>query len=236
MSKKWLKISLLFFLLLSAGAACFSSARLIAPDRQARAREHWQDLLRTGCTSAVLPFMRQDQVRRWGHIEAVRINRERMLAFTTDVTETVLLSERLKQSEAQLARAQAMSRIGSWEIDLADNAVHASDEAKRIYGLSGKELSIDQIESVPLPAYRTMLDTTMASLVADGAPYDVTFKIKQVGTGEIRRVHSVAEYDAERNVVVGTLHDITVERPSEDAVRDAVGPAACDGSMSPGDT
>ena len=51
-----------------------------------------------------------------------------MHGVTIDITERKVAEENLRRSESRLAEAQRMSRIGSWEWDLADNTLTWSDE------------------------------------------------------------------------------------------------------------
>jgi PAS domain S-box-containing protein len=53
----------------------------------------------------------------------------------TDITERVLVAERLKKSEAQLAEAQRMVSLGNWTLDLATRETNWSDEIYRQFGL-----------------------------------------------------------------------------------------------------
>jgi PAS domain S-box-containing protein len=62
-----------------------------------------------------------------------------------DVTEARLAQERLVRSERQLAAAQALAHVGSWEWDLPSNRFICSDEMARILGLApDQEISYDQ--------------------------------------------------------------------------------------------
>ncbi|HWQ48920.1 MAG TPA: PAS domain S-box protein [Methanosarcina sp.] len=49
----------------------------------------------------------------------------------------------LKKSERNLAEAQEMAHIGSWERDFATNELHWSDETYRIFGLKPQELKVN---------------------------------------------------------------------------------------------
>jgi len=63
-----------------------------------------------------------------------------------------------------------------------------------------------------------VLDKALSDLVEGNLPYDVQFKITRQNDGNIRVVHSVAEYYAERNVFIGTIQDITERKKSEEAL------------------
>jgi PAS domain S-box-containing protein len=137
-----------------------------------------------------------------------------------DVTEEYKRREELRKSQIQLERGQKIANFGSWEFDFNNNSVFGSDEAKKIYGIStSDEFSIDTIQKVPLLKYRPILDKALKALMTEKAPYDIEFEIKRQNDGEIRLIHSIAEYDQENNKVFGIIHDITDQRKIEDALK-----------------
>jgi signal transduction histidine kinase/ActR/RegA family two-component response regulator len=75
------------------------------------------------------------------------------------------------------------------------------------------------VQEAPLPEYRADLDSSLEQLIQDGKPYDIEFRICRALDKEIRNIHSVAEYDAEKNIVVGTIHDITERVKLESQLR-----------------
>lgn len=71
-------------------------------------------------------------------------------AFTRDIRARVLAEERLRNSEAQLAEAQHLAGVGSWEWDVRQNKVSWSEELYRINGLHPDEFT---------PTYEGFLET-----------------------------------------------------------------------------
>ncbi|TVR51036.1 MAG: PAS domain S-box protein [Spirochaetaceae bacterium] len=136
-----------------------------------------------------------------------------------DVTEEYRVAQALSESESDMARAQSMAQLGSWRFDLGSKIVIASDQAREIYGVGDGELTIACVQSLPLPEYRSMLDEALAALVENGTPYDVEFRVRRQSDGAVRFIHSVAEYDAEHERVVGMIQDITNLKDSEQATR-----------------
>ncbi|MDB6123847.1 MAG: uncharacterized protein JWQ71_2840 [Pedosphaera sp.] len=59
---------------------------------------------------------------------------ERTADLTQENLERRQAEEQLRKSQAQLAQAQQIARMGSWEWDLLDNKVTWSEETKRLYG------------------------------------------------------------------------------------------------------
>lgn len=126
------------------------------------------------------------------------------------------LEETLGQSAGHLRRALEAAQVGSWEFDLDSKKVYTSAVARRIYGLGLKELTIPQIQKIPLPEYRQKLDRALEDLISGKGDYDLDYKISRSTDGAIIDIYSRAEYDPEKNIVSGTIQDITVQRQFEE--------------------
>ncbi len=126
-----------------------------------------------------------------------------------EIVDRQQVAQALRESEDSLNRAQELAHVGSWHIDLNTGQVLASAESHRIYGLSESPLTIARIQAVPLPEHRPALDAALKQLVEEGQPYDIEFRIRRPADGALRDIHSIADYDRERKVVIGTLQDIT---------------------------
>lgn len=124
---------------------------------------------------------------------------------------------RLKQKYSYVSQAEIISGFGYWELDLSNNIVKASEGSKKIYGAIEEELSIDKIKEYSLPEYRGMLDNAFKDLIAGTEAYNVEYKIENKADGNIKSVHSVAKYDSKKNLVVGTLYDISKQKSEEEA-------------------
>lgn len=143
------------------------------------------------------------------------------LEIANDITHRKRIEEALRQSERDLKRAQHMAHIGSWRFDFNTGMVQASEEAHRIYGIEEKTWRIEDVQDVPLPEYRKELDIRLRELIKEAKPYDVQFRIRRVSDGEIRDIRSVAQYDRDKNSVLGTIHDITERVHLEEQLRQA---------------
>lgn len=128
-------------------------------------------------------------------------------------------ARRLRESESDLERAQALAHVGSWRFDLNTGMVIASKEAGRIYGLGDAEWTIDRVKTLPLAQYRSVLDAALEGLIQHGTPYDVEFEVRRPSDDTVRHIRSVAEYDAERRIVIGTIQDITERKRANEALR-----------------
>ena len=144
-----------------------------------------------------------------------------ILGVGRDITQRKNDEENLIKRQLQLRTAQKIGRFGSWHFNLNSGNLGASEEALRIYGTEIKQFTIKEIQKVPLPEYRPLLDKALSDLIAGKAPYDFQFRIQRKTDGAIRDIHSVAEYFAEQNIVIGTIQDITELRKTENELRES---------------
>jgi PAS domain S-box-containing protein len=133
-----------------------------------------------------------------------------------DITERKEAELLAKKKQEQLKKAQSIGNMGSWQFNLNTGTITISDESYRIYGLEiDKIYTIKEVQKIPLPEYRPMLDDALEKLVNGEQKYDVEFKIKRPDDGRILDIHSVAEYDSQNNSVTGIIQDITDSKKSE---------------------
>ena len=136
-------------------------------------------------------------------------NKPLIMSILHDITQRNRTERLLLKSEFQLSRAELISNLGHWELDLEKNEFNASKGAVTIYGAEGIELKAQTVQAIPLPEYREMMNRAMADLISGKSEYDINFRIKRVSDAEIRYIHSVAEYNCEDNTVFGVIRDIT---------------------------
>ena len=144
-----------------------------------------------------------------------------IVCVARDITESKRTEEVLIRNDRLLRRAEQIAKFGSWEFILNENRVNASEGARSIYGLETGEWSISEVQRIPLPKYRQMLDRALKGLIEHGVPYNVEFKICRPSDEEIIDINAIAEYDATRNVVFGVIQDIT-ERVRAEKEKDAL--------------
>jgi PAS domain S-box-containing protein len=146
-------------------------------------------------------------------------NGQKIIASFTDITDRKNSEEAIRLSEARLRRAELASKSGNWELHLDTQMIIASEGAMKVYGLNNNQFDFSVIKSIPLPEYRPLLDVAMKNLIEYNEPYDLEFGIKSADSGEVKIIHSIAVFDREKRIVFGVIHDITVHKQAEKALK-----------------
>ncbi|ALO15193.1 Sensory/regulatory protein RpfC [Salinivirga cyanobacteriivorans] len=141
------------------------------------------------------------------------------MGLVEDITDRWKAEQKLKENTQKLKTAQKIGRIGSWQFDLVSNKVEASKQAYEIYGLKpGQKLTIERTQEIPLPQYRTKLNKALEELLAGKSNYELEFKIKRPIDGKIAHIYSIAEFNKEKNLVIGTIQDITELKKTQETL------------------
>jgi len=131
-----------------------------------------------------------------------------------DITEQKELQETLEKSESSLKKAQSISHIGSWELDLATNTLIWSEEIYRIFEINPFHFEpsytafIDAIH----PDDRQRVNEAYLSSLQERQKYTIEHRLL-MKDGRIKWVREVGDtdYDAEGLATLsrGTVQDIT---------------------------
>jgi len=140
------------------------------------------------------------------------------------IVRTQGIEDELRESQARLAQAQRMARLGHWQWDLASDLMHCSEGLSEMVGLGDGEHEVAHADFLALideadrPRVAAALRGTVEERKAHGIEYAVArpdgsrLVIVQEGsavvgdTGEVERV-------------VGIAQDITERRVAEDRIR-----------------
>lgn len=166
---------------------------------------------------ARLRLQRPDGQITWAEASCQRIEKatadqpREYIATVRDIGERVAAEAKVVNSEANLARAQAVAQVGSWRYDLGDHHIEWSAETHRIFCVPlGTLIDYPFFLSRIHPQDRDDVDQAWRQALL-GARYDIRHRI--ISAGVVRWVREQAEMirDACGDVVevVGTVQDIS---------------------------
>ncbi len=138
-----------------------------------------------------------------------KFSENEILVISENVTSEFLIKKELKINTKRLERAERMASFGYWEFNIDEKIVIASKGAVKIYGLPSNRMTLEEIQAYPIRKFRKKLDKELEDLIVLGKPYNIKFQIKRPCDGEIRFIHSMAEYREDKRMVFGVIHDIT---------------------------
>lgn len=185
-------------------------------------------VLRTGgSVESVIMGVRNpvEERTRWIQVSAAPVYRPgevlpfRVVATFIDISERKRAEDELRRREALLTRAEVVAQFGHWELDLRERTMRGSDGARHLYGLESNVWDLGKVQAIPLPEHRAALDEALRGLIEDDRPYDIEFRLRRADDGALRHVHSTAQYDRNRHVVFGVVHDITERKLAEEQHR-----------------
>ena len=151
---------------------------------------------------------------------------ERVRRLETAEAERNRVAEALRQSEADLAEAQRVSKIGSWTFDVQTGAVRWSRELFRIFGVEEQAHigDYDAFLSCVSAEDRARVQQANAETQRTGNPFELEYRIvRPDGEQTFIRELGYAQKDGDGKVVglFGTAQDVTALKRTEHALRES---------------
>ena len=139
----------------------------------------------------------------------------------TDITDRKRADDALHRERRQLAEAQAVAKLGSWEWDLATGVVEWSDEQYRIYGLEpgAGHPPLEEFIELVHPEDRAGVAARIKRLPGDPKPYDAEFRLNPANGREgVVSVHAtvILGEDGKPAKLTGSIQDVTEQRAFEE--------------------
>ena len=149
-----------------------------------------------------------------------------VMVVAHDVTEKKRLENALNEIQSRVDFALEKTRTGTWELDLINHTSSRSLTHDRIFGYVNllPMWTYDMFLQHVLPEERASVDRKFNEAIAQKAPWDFQCRIRRID-GEIRWIWAVGEQqssvDGSGQRMVGIVQDITVQKLTESAIREA---------------
>lgn len=144
------------------------------------------------------------------------------MASVIDVSQRTRLEAELRATADQLARAQELAHIGSWEMELDTRAMSWSDETYRIAGLDPTGVSATYARFLDLvhPDDRATTDTVMHDVVARREGFEIEHRLLLADDRVVWVRHHGTLVEGDGRVrMIGTVQDITEHKRALEAER-----------------
>ncbi|MCM0081510.1 response regulator [Geomonas sp. Red32] len=160
------------------------------------------------------------------------VNYEELFSVTDKILEQIVLKQvvadvnlRIVESQMQLAMAQRIAHLGSWQRDLGDGSMNWSDELYRIFGFEPGALtaSYQAFLDMFVPDDREAIKQAIREAVENREPVAPHFCriVRPDGTQRVLRVEAEVLLDGTGipSMMYGTSHDVTELKQAEERIR-----------------
>ncbi|MCW2528136.1 MAG: hypothetical protein JWM76_2996, partial [Pseudonocardiales bacterium] len=142
------------------------------------------------------------------------------IAVAHEVTDERLTEVNLREERRRLHNAQAVGRIGSWELDIASGAIRWSKNLFDLYGVDplGFAGDLDAVLRCIHPDDRELVDSAVAACATTGLPIHVRYRVTRADDGVLRWFDGRGERIDEAGIfnrIVGATVDVTEQVVAE---------------------
>jgi PAS domain S-box-containing protein len=149
-----------------------------------------------------------------------------LIAIGAEITKRKLVEEELRESEFNLTKAQEIAKIGSWAREIDSDYIHCSEYFYKIFGIDATtsySSLLRQMNKMILPEYRDYISQKINRAAQKGSTESFTYRILHP-SGELlwimEEVSLLGDIDKKKQILIGTIRDITEEKKQEDKLRE----------------
>ena len=165
----------------------------------------------------------ENQINGFFQVTVFRIGNNSIAVDFMDISERKQFELKLQRSEQELKKAQQITHIGSWYLNLDNNEVFWSEELYKMYGFD---------PNLPVPPYTEhrklftheswdLLSTSLANTAETGIPYELELKtVREDGSNGWMWVRGETVKDATGKTIGlwGAAQDISERKKAEHAL------------------
>ncbi|MCB1746327.1 MAG: EAL domain-containing protein [Gammaproteobacteria bacterium] len=140
------------------------------------------------------------------------------------------MADQLRRSEASLAQAQRIARLGSWDLEIESGRFQCTDELQRLFfaddggaAAPDRPSALDEVLAQVCEEDRPGVIARYHEALAAGEDYDIDFRLR-ADDGATVHVHQETEFqhgdDGRPLLAFGTFQDVTEARLSEARIRE----------------
>jgi PAS domain S-box-containing protein len=153
-------------------------------------------------------------------------NVDGLIAIGVDISKRKLAEDAMRESEFNLTKAQEVAKIGSWALELETDFIHCSAYFLKIFGIApvnSYKVLIKQLNEIIFPEYRDYINQKINRAIKKGTTESFSYRIMHP-SGEKRwimeEVSLLGDIDKKKQMLIGTVRDVTEQRESEDKLRE----------------
>jgi PAS domain S-box-containing protein len=168
-----------------------------------------------------------DRIFEISHTGMMYEGKKAMLEIFQDITERLQFEKALLRSEQELKKAQQITHIGSWYLDVETNQVVWTEELYKMYGFNPTLPPPPYTEHMKLftPESWEILSSSLANTRDTGVPYELELKtVRKDGSNGWMWVRGEVQTDSEGNTIGlwGAAQNISERKNKEMLLEEAL--------------